>query len=166
MVVVADASPLIFLSRLDLLHVLRGLYGRILVPEEVYSEATAGDESPGALSIRAADWIEILRPTENQPFHEAVQEELDAGEAAAIRLALERDADLVLIDERQGRRVARRLGLEVKGTLGVLVTARREGLLEELQPALEQLVEVGAWVTEDIVRAALEAVGEPADESD
>ena len=102
MVVVADASPLIFLSRLDLLHLLRGLYDRILVPEEVYSEATAGDESSGALCIRAADWIEILTPTENQPFHEAVQEELDAGEAAAIRLALERDADLILIDERQG----------------------------------------------------------------
>ena len=160
MVVVADASPLIFLSRLGLLHLLSDLYGIVLVPRAAHSEVTADEEASGALAVRDADWIQVADPTENQPLQQAAQEELDAGEAAAIRLALERDADLLLIDERQGRRVARRLGLEIKGTLGILVASRREGLLEELRPILEKLIEVGAWVTEDLVRATLEAVGE------
>lgn len=165
MLVVADASPLIFLGRLGLLDLLPSLYGRVLVPEAVFREATRGGENlPGSTAIRVADWIEVV-PGESDPdLRQALEEQLDKGEAAAIALAQSVEADLLLIDERQGRRLARRMGLSVKGTLGVLVSARRDGLLSELKPILERLLHEGAWITEHLVRSALESVGEQQEE--
>lgn len=77
-----------------------------------------------------------------------------------IALARSLKADLVLIDERQGRRIARRLGLTVKGTLGLLVEARRQGLVPELRPLLHRLRDQGAWLGDPLIQETLRAVGE------
>jgi predicted nucleic acid-binding protein len=115
MLVVADASPLIFLGRLGLLDLLPNLYGRVLVPEAVFREATRGGENlPGSTAIRVADWIEVV-PGESDPdLRQALEEHLDKGEAAAIALAQSVEADLLLIDERQGRRVPGEAGEAVR----------------------------------------------------
>lgn len=85
---------------------------------------------------------------------------LDAGEAAALALARRENADLVLIDERRGRAAAKRLGLPVQGTLGVLVHAKRARAIERVEPLLHALIDVGFWISDDVVRRALEAAGE------
>jgi hypothetical protein len=131
MLVVADASPLILLGKLGLLDLLPDLYDQVVVPRVVLDEVTSGEEElPGSRAVRDARWLDVVESDAAAPgaLEATLRNELDRGEAAAIALAESLDADLLLIDERQGRRAARRLGLEIKGTLGALVQGRRRGL--------------------------------------
>jgi uncharacterized protein len=87
--------------------------------------------------------------------------ELDLGEAEAIALALEKRADLVLVDERLGRRAARALGLRVTGLLGVLAEAKRAGLIERVKPVIEDLQErAGFWISAELVSQVLSDLDE------
>ena len=168
MLVVADASPLILLGRLGLLDLLPRLFERVLTPREVFQEVAGREEGlPGSRAVREAEWLEVVDGDSEaqEALQVTLRGELDLGEAAAIALASSRGADLVLIDERQGRRIARNLGLEVKGTIGILLQARRLGLVHRLEPVLERLQEAGAWIKEDLLRAILEAAGEKPDET-
>ncbi len=140
MVVVADTSPLIYLSRVGALGVLHVLFGEVVVPRAVWTEVV--DREWPALDLG-----------------------LDPGETEAILLAESLDADLLLIDERLGRRVAESRGLTVRGTLGVLVQARRAGALPALRPVLESLVADGFRISPALIREALGAVGEIDDTS-
>ncbi len=138
MVVVADTSPINYLVLIECVEVLRILYGRVVIPVEVFDELTA-EGAPAAVEawIRdRSDWIEVREvPRGAGP---RIAANLDAGEEAAIRLALiERDS-LLLIDESTGRRVADSLGVPNTGTLGVLLEAASAGLVN-LRVALEKL---------------------------
>ena len=126
MLIVCDTSPLLHLARLGLLDLLPRLYGQILAPVTVWAEL--GDAPPGspeAALANAAPWVVVV-PDATPPTEAlVVLAEVDAGEAAAIALALARGADLLLIDDAAGRRAAGELGVSVRGTLGVLVAAKR-----------------------------------------
>lgn len=127
MIIVSDTSPINNLAAIDQLQLLQQLYGTILIPEAVYRELT--DPSffvAGAAEVQTFDWIQT-RSVINHKVVEALSNELDVGEAEAIALALETEAELVLIDERRGRLVAGRLNLRYTGILGILVEARVEG---------------------------------------
>lgn len=143
--IVADASPLIFLGRLGCLGLLPELFGEVLVPEAVALEATSGPGRPGAAAARLALHDQGFQTVVCPPS--AALDELttlvDAGEAAAIAVALDRDARGILIDDRAGRSVATSRGLAPVGTLGVLVQARRAGLVGELEPVLDELERAG-----------------------
>lgn len=80
--------------------------------------------------------------------------------AEAITLALERRADLVLLDERSGRRRAAALGLSYTGVVGVLLEARKRGLLKAVRPVLDELRALGFWLSEAVYERALEVAGE------
>lgn len=91
----------------------------------------------------------------------ALQGELDHGEAVALALAVELQADVVLIDERRARAVASRLGLNVVGVLGVLVEAKHKALVPLLKPVLDDLItRAGFWVSSRLYERVLQAVGE------
>lgn len=160
MVVVADASPLIYLSRVGILAVLAELFGEVVVPRAVWAEVVDRRPSaPGLDALTSAQWIRVV----DTEF--AVADlGLDAGETAAIQLALTLQAELLLIDERLGRRVAAARGIPVRGTLGVLVQARRTGALPALRPVLERLVAEGFRISPALLREALAAVGELGDD--
>ncbi len=90
-----------------------------------------------------------------------LQSILDVGEASVIQLAREATVNLVLIDEKKARKVARSVyGLQVIGTARVLVEAKREGLLPEVGEAIRELREGGYWIHDDIVKLALKEAGE------
>lgn len=111
MKVVSNTSPLINLARIGHLNLLPRIFGRLLIPEAVWQEAVIdGEGQPGAKEIRQADWIERATVS-NRQLVRSLRQELDPGEAEAIALAVEINADWLLMDERLARQTARHFGL-------------------------------------------------------
>lgn len=163
-VVVADAGPLIALARIDRLSLLASLYGSVLVPETVLVELCVDSDRPGALVLSAALARGVIRP---HALAEGCASELarlclllDAGEAAAILLAEQTDCRFLLIDERRGRDIARRRGLPVVGLAGMLLAAKRSGLLESVEPQLTDLSRQGYRLADALVAEVLRLAGE------
>ena len=159
MLVVADSSPLIYLSRVGALHVLSAIFHDIVVPKAVWVETVERRPSlPGIDALRQASWLRVV----DEPALE-LDLGLDPGETAAILLAESLRADLLLIDERIGRKVALARGLTVRGTLGVLVQARQQGWITALKPVLDALIAERFRIAPALVREALAHVGEDAE---
>lgn len=157
-VVVCDAGPLIAFGRLDLLHVLPALFAQVQVPLAVLNECMARPRNVDAIRIRYAvdqQWL-VTCQTIALPIPG-----LDLGERAAIARALEIDAGL-LVDDRAARQHASALGLNVIGTLGVLVLAKRESLVPAIGPLVAALRASGQRLSNDAVAQALVAASEAA----
>lgn len=137
-VVVADTSPLNYLIQIDCQELLPALYERVFVPAAVVKELDHPGTPPAVRRwVRQIPvWIEV-REVRSHPDQTLVL--LDPGEREAIQLAQEEHADLLLMDERLGVRLARRRGFMVTGTLGILVQAARRGLvdIDEVMARLE-----------------------------
>ena len=104
--------------------------------------------------------METVSPT-NAPLLRLLQRDLDEGESAVIALAIERSADLILLDETDARHVAERYGLRKIGVIGVLMRAKREGKMASLQAELDRLRNQGGfWIAERLYQRALRAVRE------
>ncbi len=163
MTVVSDASPLIGLAAVGKLDLLRSLYGEVWIPEAVHREAVASrPDAPGGDAIGASPWVRV-RPVTDARLVAALAVELDPGEAAAIALAAEADATLLLMDERRGRAVATRMGLRVIGALGTLVEAKGRGLLDAVRPTLDAMAQdAGFRVSDRLYARVLAEVGEDA----
>jgi predicted nucleic acid-binding protein len=154
--VVADSTPLIYLSRVGVLDLLVTIFGEVLIPQAVWDEVVQKRPSaPGVDALRQATWLRVVGTELPQ-----LVLGLDPGETAAIFLAEQIHADLLLMDERLGRQVAQSRGLAVRGTLGLLVQAREMGALPALRPVLDALVADGFRIAPALVREALSRVGE------
>lgn len=153
MIVVSNSSPLISLGAIGRLGLLNDLFGEISIPLAVLQEVRS-------VEISTESWIGP-RTVELPLLSRALESELDRGEAEAIALAVELRADLLLMDERRGRRVAARFGLKVLGVLGILVEAKRRGLVQGIEPLLVELQErAGFRVSPALFQRALEEAGE------
>ena len=162
MTVVADASVLIGLSsigELSLLHI-RFPEG-VLIPPAVWREVVEqGQERSGGREVAEAAWIAV-RTVTTLEIVQLLQPELDEGETEAIALAHQTDADVVLLDERDARRAAKRLGLHVLGTIGLLIWAKRTGNIANLRDALNALRSQAKFrFSQQLYEQALHAVGE------
>jgi len=147
--VVSDASALINLARIGKLDLLHQLYGELAVPEAVWQEVVVdGAGQPGANEVQKATWIKIHSVT-NKQLVRALQQDLGAGEAEAIALALELKADLLLMDERLGRETARHLGLRYTGLIGALRDAKHKGLIHAVKPYLDALRDIAGFRLSD-----------------
>jgi len=160
-IIVSDTSPINNLAAINHLHLLNQLYGTVFIPEAVYQELTDPNfPVAGATEVQTFDWIQT-RAVSDRTLVEVLSNELDIGEAEAIALAVEIQADQVLIDERRGRLVASRLNLHYTGILGILVEAKSKGLLAEVRPLLDALInEAGFWVAEPLYNSVLQLVNE------
>jgi predicted nucleic acid-binding protein len=159
--IVADAGPLIGLARGDWLWLLQRLYRRVLIPPAVRDELELEAPRPGSSALFQATqdgWLVTATPPERQE-KTPLAEILDPGEAEAILLAEARGMRL-LIDERRGRAVARRRGVTVIGTGGVLLRAKQAGLVEELSPILDQLATHGYRLSPRLRKEILSRAGE------
>lgn len=164
--VVVNATPLIALSLIGKLDLLQRLYGEVLVPPAVKSEVLAGGQhGVGIAEVRAATWLRVVSLRDPRRA-ELLLTDLDRGEAEVIALAQEQDADLVIIDERLARRHARRVGLELTGTLGVLLKAKAVGLVPSVAPLIDTLRLGGIRLSDAIVAEALRIAGETTSASD
>lgn len=153
MKVVSNSSPLIFLSAVGLLELLKKEFGEISIPEVVYEEITSNDLK-GSNEVRNADWIKVMPVRKKDAL--TFLSLLDKGEEDAILLASEQKADLLLIDDLAGRRVASMHGINVMGTLGFLKIMRRKGRIKNLKSVLDDLQKQGLWMSEDLYKLMLE----------
>ena len=163
MIIVCDTSPINNLAAINQLYLLQQLYGTVIIPESVYRELT--DPSfpvAGATEVKTFDWIQTLA-VRDRALVEALSSELDIGEAEAIALAVEIRADQVLIDEHRGRLVAARFNIRYTGILGILVEAKSQGLISDVKPLLDALInQAGFWIAKPLYDRVLRLTDEDA----
>ena len=161
MIVVANTSPLTNLVAIGRFSLVQQLYGRLYIAEGVWEELNArGQHWPGRDEVAAADWIE-QHTVQNQALVTALRRDLDRGEAETIALALELGADLVLLDEQEGRHAAQRLELRVAGVVGLLLEAKSQSAVDSVRPHLDALRhKAGFYLTEQVYHSALTLAGE------
>jgi predicted nucleic acid-binding protein len=160
-IVVADAGPLIYLSAVGSLELLRPLGKVIVVPAAVHDEVViAGVGLPGAAEVAGASWLTVETLARRDVVDALLAGGLHLGESEAIALSLEKHADLLVIDERQGRLAAERMGLHIVGTVGVLIAAKQRGDIPVVAPVLAALRAAGLWASDELVDRVLKTLGE------
>lgn len=132
--VVSDTTPIISLLKIAKLDISQSLYNVISIPKAVYDEIEHGKNKEYYRDLAKIDWIEILEIHNRKTVLQF--NDLDAGEAEAIALAKEMNADLLIIDEKLGRYHAQNSQLKITGTIGVLLRAKSEGLIDLIEPLL------------------------------
>jgi predicted nucleic acid-binding protein len=153
-IVVADASPLHYLILIEHVHVLPALYGRVLVPPAVVAELNQ-ERIPALVRTwlsNVPEWLHVQAPTHALTAPQTV---LGAGECEAIALAAELSADALLVDDRDARQEAVRLGIPVLGTLRVLVDASEHGLAH-LPTAFDRLRATNFRASEQLLKRLLD----------
>jgi predicted nucleic acid-binding protein len=158
--VVVNASPLIFLGRAERLELLRLFSGRVLVPEMVWAEILRRGEGDPAVSAltNAAGWIEIVEAPEIPPSVQAWG--LGPGESAVLALSLQEGNATAVLDDLAARRCAAALGVPLRGTLGIVLAAKRQGRIPAARPVLEHLLRTGLYLSRPVLDEALRRVGE------
>jgi len=148
---------LIFLAKIDALSLLEQLAGEVVVPFSVQCEVAAGGGVPGWGPMELPAW---LRLREDLPLPaEIAGWDLGAGESQVLVHTVSAGDEAVL-DDLQGRRCARALGVPATGTLGVILRAKKLGMIPAAQPLIEELLHRGLYLSRELVQLALRDVGE------
>jgi len=158
-IAVINASPLIFLVRGGHLDLLPSFFQRVLIPQQVADEIAArGEEDVTARVLQQTRWLEVAT-VEGIPA--SVESwGLGAGESAVIALALSKPGSEAVIDDLAGRKCAASVGVPVRGTLGVVLLAKKRGIIPVARPVLEDLLRGGMYLSRHVLDRALERVGE------
>jgi hypothetical protein len=135
------------------------LFTAVHIPEAVRNEIRRKPQAAGVADLEGSNWL-MVRPVTNLIAVELLLDQLDLGESHAIVLAHELRADLLLMDERRGRRRASQSGITVVGTLGILIDARQQGLIGPLRPMLERLRKLPFHMSDTLYAEVLRRVGE------
>jgi predicted nucleic acid-binding protein len=161
--VVSDAGPIIALSAIGQLDLLRKLFGVVCIPAAVYHEIVVqGEGQPGSRETHEATWISATEARERLAVL-LLRDELGAGESEAIVLAQELNAHYLLLDDAAARRKAQRLGIRIIGTLGVLLMARSANLIPAVKPLLNELRQTDFRMSATVYREVLQKAGEARD---
>lgn len=159
MKVFTNTGPLIALASIQQLDLLHRIFGTIHVANAVVEECEHGGpiEVP---NLRSMDWLRLAGKA--REFGSPYLTDLDRGERETIALAIEHQADLVIIDERLGRRAAEFAGLSITGSLGVLAKAKAAGLIESFVRSANALQENGIRFNAALISKVAARVGEMA----
>ncbi len=151
MIVVSDTTPIISLIKAGQLELLKRLFGEIVIPEAVFTELVSNSVfADEAETVRTCPYIQVKDVAERKSVSILQRVTgLDAGESEAIVIAEELEADLLLVDEHKGRRVAQQMGIPITGTLGVLLLAFDEALITagEIDSCIEAMVNCGIRIS-------------------
>ncbi len=147
--VIADASCFILLDKIDSLSLLQNLFKTITTSPEIAKEF--GKPLP--------EWVQI-KAVQDKNFQSALFLQVDAGEASAIALAAENQPSLLIIDDLKGRKLAQRLNLTITGTLGLILTAKKEGVLPRIKPIFDKIQATNFRIAPSLLQNILQEAGE------
>jgi len=158
--VISNTSPLLYLHQVGYLELLRKLYGQVQIPRAVQKELQAGAQQGISVpDTSTLEWLHV-RPIWDSTLLPVVID-LGAGEAEAIALAVANPESLLILDDSLGRRIARLNGVTFTGTLGVLVKAKKAGLLPSVSPVIEALRKTTMHLTTSLIEMVIKEAGEP-----
>ncbi|MBQ9419669.1 MAG: DUF3368 domain-containing protein [Synergistaceae bacterium] len=162
MIVVSDTTPLITLMKVGRLNILHNLFGEVRLPEAVFSEATGNESFKNEANIiRNSEYIRVVKVRDKRQveFLQRVTG-LDIGESEAIIYADEVQADLLLMDEAAGRRVAQNMSLPITGTIGVLIRAFKSGIItaDEADDTFARIKKANRHISEELLNKALQMI--------
>ena len=156
--VVSNTTPIIALSEIGELDLLKKLYGMIFISESVLNEIKT---EPAFSDVRANNsWIVVEKIEVNEEVRKMYKPKLHSGEVESMILAQKLKADIIILDDYAARKTAQYLGLKVTGTLGVIIKAKQEGLISEAKPLMEKLIENGLFISDNVLREVLSMTGE------
>jgi predicted nucleic acid-binding protein len=141
MLTVSNTSPLLNLAIIDHLSLPEKQFQTVYIPEAVLAELRVNENLNGSNHLKTAlekGWLKV-QSVQNKAFVKLLRRELDQGESEAIALAIEKQADLILLDEKEGRRIARTLNLRITGILGIAIKAFQNGDLESMSEFIQKL---------------------------
>ena len=159
MIVISDTTPIVSLIKISRIDLLEKLFGEVCIPEAVFRELTTNTifESEAEI-VKNSSFLKIT-PVKNLKSLEILQAAsgLDDGESESIILADELKSDILVIDERKGRKVAQKLGITITGTIGILIQAHDEKIIstKEIKSYLEQLRNSSIRLSESLIQEAL-----------
>lgn len=158
--IISNTSPLLYLHRIGVLNWLPKLCEEAHIPQAVAEELSEGRRRGYDVPhLQGYEWLTIVAPPSAVPS-QRLNLDLGAGELAVPTLALEHPACAVLLDDRQARRIAQSAGLEVWGTLRILIEAKSQGLIERVVDHVNRLESSGMWMSDEIKRRVLALAGE------
>ena len=161
MIIVSDTSPISNLAKVGQLDLMQQIYGKVIIPKAVYEELL--DERAGETvitAVKSAVWLQV-ELVQNQELVNELRNQINIGEAEAIALAVAVKAEQLLMDERLGRQAAIGLGLQIIGVVGILLTAKHQGLILAVKPIMDALriqasFRISSQLYEDVLNAANE----------
>jgi len=160
-IVVSDTSPVRGLIAIGKIELLQKLFLKVIIPGAVELELLRIKSlQPEILLFLKQSWVEVKQVKHSEEYA-LIRKHLDEGESEAIVLAQKLHADLLLMDENKGRRIAKDLNLKVLGLIGILIKSKRLALIGELKPVLDELINKhGFWIQNDLYRDILKSVEE------
>ena len=160
MIVVCDSTILIGLVKIGRLELLREVFSKISIPEEVFHELVVrGADKPGSKDIKDARWIEVMTIKDKTQV-DLLMISLEKGEAEVLVLAKELGTFLILMDEEKARKSAVIAGYNVMGLLGLFILAKKLGFIDQVRPLIDELRRKKFRVSERVVSEALKRAGE------
>lgn len=154
---VANASPIIVLAKVSQVRLLEVLSDELVIPSGVAAEIAQGSQSDPARNwIQSQGEVYVREPSAH--VSQVTAHDLGAGETQVLSWAFRNDGFEALVDDRAARACASSLGIPVRGTLGIILVAKKVGLLQEVEPVFERIVEAGLRIDPDLIDAALRSV--------
>ena len=158
MIIVADSSPLISMAILEKTNLLEDLFDQIFIPNAVFEEITTLEKPYSDILYKfSKNRIKIVK---NKIALSILSHELGLGESEAIILALENNIEYILIDENKGRRIAMSKSLHPIGTIGVLIQAKKQGLIKSIKPFLDKLILNNIFISNELYQYSLKLTKE------
>jgi predicted nucleic acid-binding protein len=148
-IVVTDASCFITLEKIDGLQLLNALYKQVITTPEIAAE----------YGKRLPDWVDVKAVLDRELLY-TYAETVDIGEASAMALAVEIHADLLIIDDAEGRRFAKKLELNITGTVGVILSAKLNSIIPTVKPYIIKIQQTNFRISEWLISQVLKDAGE------
>jgi predicted nucleic acid-binding protein len=159
MIVISDTTPVIALIKINRLDLLEKLFTEVLIPDAVFDELTTKSSFTNEAAIVISCSFLKKTSVQNKKSLQILQAAsgLDDGESQAIILADELKSDVLIIDEKKGRKVAQQLGITITGTIGILIQAHNEGIIssDEIKQYFDQLKNSNIRLSDSLIQQAL-----------